>query len=450
MVRRNISPGSPLAALLDRSAYTGGADMNIRWNGGAYDLRTYLGYSYVSGDSLAIAGLQRSSARYWQRPDAKSYHYDPSRTSFGGFGSTVQLNKNGGKHWLGSIGTGKESPGFELNDLGRIGTADGEFAFAFLRYRETQPNRLFRNYGVNVNEYKEWNYDHNLQGSTPELDADATFKNFWGVAFTAFKQERILDERLTRGGPLMGYPSSYATIVALHGNPGLNTRWSARVYYGKDENGGPTNRWSGSLSIRPGPRWQFSAEPNYLRAVDSRQYVATRTNGSAATYGKRYIFSWIDRSTFLTDFRANFTVKPDLTLEVYAEPFAASGRYYRLGELDAPRSFSLRSYGTDGTTITQNADKSYAITDTKVKDSSGNPSAFNVPFPDFNVRSFNSNLVVRWEYRPGSTLYVVWQQSRGSRQAQGNLVGLNDLFGGLSATGSNFFAIKASYWIPAL
>lgn len=90
------------------------------------------------------------------------------------------------------------------------------------------------------------------------------------------------------------------------------------------------------------------------------------------------------------------------------------------------------------------------MTDTKIKTTAGAPTTFTLPFPDFNVRSFNSNMVIRWEYRPGSTLYVVWQQSRGSQESRGNLVGLNDLFGGLSATGSNFFAIKASYWIPAL
>jgi hypothetical protein len=450
VVQRNMSSGSPLAALLDKNAYTGGADMDLRWAGGKYDLRTYLGYSVVSGDTLAIAGIQQSSAHYWQRPDAKAYHYDPSRTSMFGFGSTVQLNKNGGKHWLGNLGVGTESPGFELNDLGRLGTGDGKFGFGFLRYRETQPNRLFRNYGADVSHYSEWNYDNNIQTSSPEFDADVTFRNFWGLSFTTFHNYGILDERLTRGGPLMGYPSSNAAIINLYSSSASKTRWNARVYYGKDEFGAPLNRLSGSLSIRPGPRWQFSAEPNYLRAVDSRQYVATLDNGSAATYGKRYVFSWIDRSTFLTDFRMNFTVKPDLTLEMYAEPFAASGRYYRIGELDAPRSFGLRTYGTDGTTITQNPDKSYSVTDTKIKDSSGNPSTFTVPFRDFNVRSWNSNTVIRWEYRPGSTLYLVWQQSRGSQETRGNLVGLNDLFGGLSATGTNFFAVKASYWIPAL
>jgi hypothetical protein len=248
----------------------------------------------------------------------------------------------------------------------------------------------------------------------------------------------------------MGYPSSNTAIVNLYSSSVSKTRWNARVYYGKDEFGAPLNRLSGSLSIRPGPRWQFSAEPNYLRAVDFRQYVRTMANGGPATYGNRYVFSRIDRSTFLTDFRMNFTVKPDLTLEMYAEPFAASGHYDWFGELDAPRSFSLRAYGTDGTTITQNADKSFSVTDTKIKTSAGAPTTFTIPFPDFNVRSFNSNVVVRWEYRPGSTLYVVWQQSRGSQESRGNLVGLGDLFGGLSATGSNFFAVKASYWIPAL
>ena len=116
------------------------------------------------------------------------------------------------------------------------------------------------------------------------------------------------------------------------------------------------------------------------------------------------MFGRVDRSTYSTQLRANYTFKPDMTLDLYAEPFAASGRYDNIGELSAARSRLLRLYGTGGTTLTPLADGSLRVTD--------GDAAFVLPNRDFNVLSFRSNLVLRWEWRPGSTLYLVWQQDR--------------------------------------
>ena len=97
-------------------------------------------------------------------------------------------------------------------------------------------------------------------------------------------------------------------------------------------------------------------------------------------------------------------------------------------------------YGTDGTTITRLADGSYAVTD--------GAATFSLANRDFNVRSYRSNIVLRWEWRPGSTLFVVWQQNRGSRDPVGTNVSAADVLDGLSASGNNFFALKVNYWLP--
>jgi hypothetical protein len=222
------------------------------------------------------------------------------------------------------------------------------------------------------------------------------------------------------------------------------------VYYGKDEFAAPTNRISGLLSIRPRPQWQLSIAPNYLRTVDSRQYIGTRVAASSPTYGNRYMFAFIDRSIFFADIRLNYTLKPDLTLELYAQPYAESGAYDRFGELAAPRSMYLRHYGTDGTSIGRQPDGSYIVNDTKITAPDGGVDEFTIPFRDFNVRSMRSNMVLRWEYRAGSTLYLVWQQDRYGEDPRGDLVGLPHLFEGIREVGTNFFALKATFWIPAL
>jgi len=135
----------------------------------------------------------------------------------------------------------------------------------------------------------------------------------------------------------------------------------------------------------------------------------------------------------------NYTFKPDLTLDFYGEPFAASGRYSRIGELAVPRTRLVREYGTDGTSLAVLDDGSARVTD--------GGTSFRLSNRDFNVQSFRSNLVLRWEWRAGSTLYLVWQQDREREETLGTRVSLADMFGSLGRRGDNFFAIKASFWM---
>jgi hypothetical protein len=138
--------------------------------------------------------------------------------------------------------------------------------------------------------------------------------------------------------------------------------------------------------------------------------------------------------------RLNYAFTPEFTLEMYAEPFASSAHYYDHGELEAARSKYLRTYGTDGTTITQESDGSYTVTD--------GSDTFTIDALDFNVVSLRSNLVLRWEYSPGSTLFLVWQQNRADGTDSGEPVDFDRMMDSFSASGENFFAIKMTYWIP--
>jgi hypothetical protein len=201
-----------------------------------------------------------------------------------------------------------------------------------------------------------------------------------------------------------------------------------------------TRRASGTFSFRPGPRWQLSVAPSYERLLDSQQYVTTLGGGRPETYGSRYVFAYIERSTFGTEFRMGYTLRPDLNLDIYSEPFASSGRYYDYGELLAPSSLERILYGASGTTLAIAPDGNRTVT--------AGGSTFPLNNRDFNVRSFQSNLVLRWEWRPGSTMYAVWQQSRDARDPVGNRVGIGDVFRSVRAAGTNIFLVKTSFWIP--
>jgi hypothetical protein len=439
-VHRALDQSDPLSDLYVRNAFSGGADSLLRFAGGTYQLFTTAGFSHVAGEPGAVDRVQRSSARYYQRPDASHVTYDPTRRSLSGWNAFVELEKTNGRHWLWDVSAGAESPGFEINDAGRLGTADGLTFFGQLRYRETRPGRIFHNYSVNLNTENEWNFARDRQFGALRSDATLTWKNFWVTNLTAWVDIRAQDERLTRGGPSMGLPRAWVTIAQLSSASFARTRWNGRVYYGRNELDGLTYRISGGLSFRPSPRWQLSVDPNYLRVVDPRQYVDTLAGGRAETFGQRYVFASIDQSTLLAQVRLNYTFTPDLTLELYAEPFTASGRYSDFGELLRPRSRFLRAYGTDGTTITRNADGSRTVTD--------GAEGFTVDDLDFRVRSFRSNLVLRWEWRPGSTLYVIWQQDRFGSEVRGDRIGPRDLFRSFNAPGDNVLAVKASFWVP--
>jgi hypothetical protein len=173
--------------------------------------------------------------------------------------------------------------------------------------------------------------------------------------------------------------------------------------------------------------------------VDPRQYISTRAGGSSATYGQRYIFSFIERSTLSTRFRLNYAFTPNFTVEGYAEPFAASGRFYEHGELSAARSAEQRVYGAVGTgTMMQvNTDGTRTVRD--------GASTLVLPALDFNRLSFRSNLVLRWEWLPGSTAFLIWQQNRTGQDPVGRLIGAGDLLDATRTAGDNFLVMKVSW-----
>jgi hypothetical protein len=440
VAHREMEEDDPLAALLSRNAVYVAGDSTLRFLDGQYELNSYAGWSFVDGDATAIARMQRSNVMYLQRPDRREQIYDPTRTMISGYKWGTALERTAGRHWLWQVQVAQESPAFQTNDIGRLSFADGINVNTDIDYRETVPGAIFRNYSFGVRQQNEWNNDGNRMGGSIQGRIRLTFLNFWTLNLNSGPNFRTLDGRLTRGGPLMGGPSGWSSNVELGNRVSARSRWTGRIEYNADENGGKTVDLRTEMSFRPGARWQFSLRPNYIRQTESQQYVATLAGGRAETYGQRYIFSYIDRSTWSTQFRLGYTIRPDMNVDLYTEPFAASGRYYDYGELPAPRARDRRLYGTDGTAMTLQPDGSRLITD--------GASTFTLRNDDFNVRSFRSNIVLRWEWRPGSTLYLVWQQDRRISESLSERIGVGDMFRSLTAPGANVFAVKMSFWMP--
>jgi hypothetical protein len=440
-VARDIPPGSPLAGLLVDEALTGGADLRLRKDGGAYEVFAALGFSHLRGAPEALARIQTSSAHYFQRPDAAHVTLDSTRTTLSGYAFELGMERNAGRHWLWEFGLSGQSPGFELNDIGQLRIADEVEAWGELVYRETRPRGPFQSYRLRLRTEGSWNFGGVRTGTSFNLVTQATWRNFSYTWLAFGGAPRALDDRATRGGPLMGREAAWGFEVGMGNSWASNRKWQVSLNHVRDAWGG----WSLSsrleLRWRSGGRTEVSVEPFLYTSLDKRQYVGRYETARQATYGYRYVFATLDRTTLGLQLRCNYALSPDLTLELYAEPFAANGRYSAFGELPAPRSYDLRRYGTDGTTIERDPWDGYFVVD--------GDESFLLPYPDFRYLSFRSNLVLRWEFQPGSVLYVVWQQDRSDYVGEAEAVSPGSWWDSLGAQGAHFLAVKVTYYLPA-
>ena len=364
--------------------------------------------SHLNGEPDALARVQRASAHYSQRPGSRLRGLRPdAHDAVGVQGSAAACSGRAAVTGSGRIQHDNESPNLELNDLGRLGTGDGLQFIGDFAIARRGPGAIFRSYWIGTRQTNEWNYggDHVSQDRAALCEPGlAELLDHAGHATR--RTAAALDSRLTRGGPLMEVPHGWSTNLQVRNRASSQTSWNAQVTVSGDEDGGFTRQLDTTIALRPGPQWQLSVAPSFLREVETQQYITARWRVAArTTYGRRYVFGAIDRSTYSTQFRLTYTFRPDVNLDVYAEPFAASGSYSNIGELAGGST-------RDAAHLRERRNDRDATGRTAASSSLTARSTFTVANNDFNVRSFRSNVVLRWEYRPGSTLYLVWQQDR--------------------------------------
>jgi hypothetical protein len=236
----------------------------------------------------------------------------------------------------------------------------------------------------------------------------------------------------------MRTPTTLSTAIGLSDSFSSPVQWSLDGELYGDDFGGWGGTASASLSLPISSHLLFSLTPGFSRSDNVRQFLTSIPGGSDATYGRRYIFALLERNEIYSQVRLEYSPVPDLNFELYVEPFTSSGRFHDPGEHAAARSDSLRVYGTDGTTITPGQDGSLRIQD--------GDDAFTLWNYDFSVRSFRSNAVIRWEWRKGSSLYLIWQQNRWAWDSLGAPVGPDGLWDAVGDPGEHILTLKLSYW----
>ncbi len=445
-VQRGFGADDPTELLLNRQAWTGGGDFLLRMDGGAYEVNGHAGLSFVEGSPETIARVQRSSAHYFQRPDAAYVEFDPDRTSMLGWSASLQAAKRSGS-LLWNLGGWADSPQWELNDVGLLRKADDIQSWASVTWRETDPGRLFRRWSVGLRGQTGWNFGGVRKDTNLGLNAQATLPNFWRMSFHTGRSLASQSDVMTRGGPLMGVPAFSSAELNLLGNESAKLQWGVGGFWGDAY---LADDWALAffLGFQPSDRMRVQLEPRIERFENRRQYYGTlerNPESAGITFGRRYLFSTVEQSEVSAQLRVNYSFSPDLSLELWAQPYAASGRFSGFGELPAARSFDLRLYGTDGTTITERIDPESGERSWLVTDGS---ESFELPDADFRAVSFRSNLVLRWELRPGSSLFVVWQQDLSDGMRSSQIARPSDLLDAFGAPGRNVLAVKMSYWLP--
>ena len=396
--------------------------------------------SQVAGSNAAMAVLQRSSARYFQRPDATHLAFDPSATDLSGWNLQTDFNKNNGSirpnasFWA-------VSPGFEVNDLGYGTTADRRGGHAALLWLKQTPDRFGRSRHLLVSKWNTWNFAGDAVGDGLYSSFSATMKNYWSFDLTAHAGRWVYSDRLTRGGPIMKSPAFRSFSFELGGDDRKPVEWSIENSYESHDDGG----WAGasqlSLKFKPLPTLTVSIGPEYTRQRSSAQYVRTVTDPAAvATYGKRYVFAEIDQTELVMDTRVNLIVSPTMSIQAYIQPLLSVGRYSGFKEAAQPRTYDFVRYGVDGGTIIFDQGAGAYV----VRPATG--SGFFIPNPDFNFTSIRVNAVFRWEFKPGSTLYAAWTQQREDETTDGRFAFNQDISRMLRAPGDNVFMLKMSYW----
>lgn len=438
-VQRDVESGTALGDVLPQRAVSGALDGTWRIAENSYYVVASGGFSHVSGSEEAILARQTSSVRFFQRPDQSHVSVDSNRTALTGYTGSFRAGKNSGR-LLGQVRISFESPGFDLNDIGRLGGSDGIDTFGRITYRQTEPGPTFRSWSVSAFNFNSWNTGGVHTGSDVTGRVAVTFDNFWQIEARAGYQPPSYDDRATRGGPLVGKPQSWDATLEVETDRSRSWRVEVDGRLSGDELGGWGVNAGVEVALRPSPRLQLAVEPSIRRGRSALQYRTTEDGGRPNTFGQRYIFAPLERTTLSAQVRATYIVSPDLSLEIYAEPFVASGQYDAPGQLSAPRSTDLLTFGEDIGTLEQEEDGTYVA-------SEGGDVVAELS-PGFNVRSFRSNVVMRWEWRRGSTLFVVWQQDRGGDLDPLERARPGDLVGAFGETGDNVFALKLNYWLP--
>lgn len=433
----NRSPDVADELQLRTGAYTAGIDARHRFSDENWEVSGYLLGSHLRGSEESIDALQRSPARLFHRPGADHLAYDPTRTSLSGVAATATLNKIAGGHWRFGTGIQARSPGFDANDAGYMRDADFASTFVYLGYDQSSPQGIFRRYRLNFNAWNSFYWSNRERANTGgNVNGNAQFTNFWNAYGGIGINAEGLSSGTLRGGP------DFVTERRINWWSGFNSDSRKPIGLNMNLNGHRVPESDGwGIGVSPTLRWRPTGRANislggfWNRNVNDRQWVGRH----GPTDDPAYLLARLDQTSVGITSRLDLALSPTLSVQLYAQPFASSGSYGEYKRVADPQgdSYADRIQPLD---LARSGDDWVGDVDGDGEDDA-------VRAGDFDIRQFRSNAVLRWEYRPGSTLFVVWAQGRDAFD-RGGTFDFSDDFGSLfDQRPSNVFMVKLSYWL---
>jgi hypothetical protein len=433
-----------------------GTDIQHYWNNRGFSFLGQLAVSEVGGDTAAMRRTQLSSSHYFQRPDRKEtsdgifdISYNPARTVLRGYGFYGRLAKESG-NWLLETAQNWRSPGFEVNDMGTLSRTDYKWMQASALRQWTTPGRWYRDAAMIIGGQQQLNYEGDRTDLQGEIWGRATLPNYISMSGFVINHPPVFDVLRTRGGTVAKTAGYNFYAANFSGDSRSRVSWDFGTSHGRDitDEGWNADGYA-DLILKPLVNLRLSFGPYYSRGIEPNQFVTTVTDPTATAFGgQRNVFATLDQHSLSMNTRINATFTPTLTLELFAQPFLASGLYSTPKQYAAPRTSSTLVYGKDVGTMSVQRNAAGSITTYHIDpDGAGPTAAFDIGNPDFNIRSLRGTAVLRWEYRPGSTVFFVWTQQRSGSEAYGDFDFNRDKSALFRDRPINVFQIKASYWL---
>ncbi len=443
LVERNVRDDRIAGLLNDRAASLGIDGWTFLDEKKIWVITGWAGASSVSGNAARMTALERSSAHFFQRPDASYLNVDSLATSMTGWATRVWLDKVTG-NWVFNAAVGAISPGFETNDLGFLTRADYINGHIYLGYEWFEPDGFFRTKAVTGSVMRAFDFGGNRIGESYNLFLSAQYMNYWTTSLSLALYAETYDDHRTRGGPLMRSLSSRSGYFNVGSDSRNDLYGSFYVSGGRGESGawlystGLYANWKASGALNASINLDFS------RVHAASQYIDEIIDPYASsTYGARYLFGILDQKQVSMSLRLNWTFTPRLSFQLYTQPFISTGAYSSIMELARPGTFKFKRYGEQGSTMAL-TDGQYLI---DPDGPTGKAPGFVIWNPNFNFKSLRANAVFRWEYMPGSTIYFVWTNEKVNNESRGDFSFGRDVERLMRVAPDNVYSIKITYWL---
>jgi hypothetical protein len=431
-VNRKLA-GTGLEASLRDQAYTGGLQLQHRWADNAWTANVNLVGSWVHGSQEAIADTQQNARHYFQRPDSESSHFDPTRTSLAGLAAKWTIGQTGDtKHWRYWFGGDLRTPGLELNDAGFQTNSDRAVPYVLLLYHDDAPGKHILNWSVNGDLFTATTLEPRVLETGFEYNANVQLTNYWQLSAGGNIDDSRWSVTALRGGKALRVDPGTFNFLSFNTDTRKPVWFSANAnLFANPTTGALESGLDAGVTVQARSDLDVFVGPSVYMRRDPMQYV-----DQIDTDESHFVFARIHERDAAMTVRVNWAFSPHLTLQAYAQPFLASVHYDEFKDVNNPGAAKY----SDRFRMLAPGDFAFS------EDNRSAPLVFDRP--DFNFRQLRSTMVLRWEYRPGSTVFAIWSHGQTDDTFRDGRLRLGrDLSALGRADSENVVMVKANYWI---